>query len=384
MSKVFESLSVATEIELIKNRCQVWIEKFAYAQMNKFNWVSRQHCYASPGCNGPHFAIETPIRNTCHWLITFLILNSWAQDKEISRYIEAMRKWLLEDNAYRVEGVFKIRQQPGYDICNGVIGPAWVLETLSRLSLYLGDSEAHALGLEIIEQLGFVSALGMWKRNDPLNKNYRIDYTYDHQAWLAASMVDFGILDAPQMFLDKTLGGLMRLRADGRVCHISYASSIRGLLGRVAYARQERIAAERVAYVEKSYHHYVLFPLARMKNTFKNHSLYSSGLMTSAVNYLKDIHLEELENYSLCVSYNAPGFEFPMLAFGFGEHIPEFVKGMQAVMDWQVSHTFNDEHNACLNAPDPLTLTARIYEVALFVEACSSAQSNVPVHREAC
>ncbi len=355
---------------LANDRAKTWIENFSYAQMNKFNWVDRQRCFASPGCNGPYFALETPVRNTCHWLVTFLILNTWLKDKEVLRHIEGMRRWLLDDNAYYVGcGVFKIRQQPGLDICNGVIGPAWVLESLARLDRYLEDSKAYVLAHRVIKQLKFSRKFGMWQRSDPLNNNYRIDYTYDHQAWLAAAITDVGGFEEPRLFLDKTAEGLMRLRADGRIRHIAYANSVRGILARMAFARREHTAYQDIEVVEKSYHHYVLFPLARMKNRFEYHTLYNSSLLKHATGYLNSINIDELSNYPLCVSYNAPGFEFPMLALVLGEHANNFSKKLQKVMDWQQLHTFNDDHNACLNAADPLTLTARIYELALFVEA---------------
>lgn len=377
---MLETGSNPSILGLANDQAKKWIEQFSFAQMGKLNWIDRNHCFACPGTNGPHFALETPVRNTCHWLVTMLILSTWVDDKEVSACIDGMRNWLLKDNKYLIDkGVYKIRQQAGYDTCNGVIGPAWVLEALSRLYRYRSDEYALMTGEDIISRLGFNDKIGMWKRCDPITKNFRIDYTYDHQAWLAAAISDFGYSENVQKFLDKTLNGLMKLRPDGRVRHISYACTIRGVLARLAFKKREAVDMKSIDQMEKSYHHYVLFPLARLKSSFQEHDLFQSDLIVDSVRYMESVDLGELSEYPLCVSYNAPGFEYPIIALNLGDYSSGFVSSLLQVMDWQVEQTFNSTNTGCINSPDPLTLSSRIYELALFVEKYNEMKQEQPV-----
>ena len=78
------------------------------------------------GHNGPRFDIDTPLRNTAHWAITFL--RSFQLSKD-DIFINAARKSLeyISSHSRRSNGAFFCRNSIMKDKSNGLIGQAWVI-----------------------------------------------------------------------------------------------------------------------------------------------------------------------------------------------------------------------------------------------------------------
>lgn len=68
--------------------------------------------------------------------------------------------------------------------------------------------------------------------------------------------------------------------------------------------------------------------------------------------------------------YNAPGFELPLLLAHFGDKIPLTWDDMKTIYDEQLVRVMSRDLAFCgRNTQDPLTLSARIYELGLFIES---------------
>lgn len=366
-----------TEFNKVAMTSKKIIADFIYFQLKKLNWQDENHCFASAGFNGPHFNLETPVRNTCHWLVTMIIANNWLEDKEISKTITAMANWLLENNPYYLNGAYKMRQHPGGDCTNGVIGPSWILECLIRLNKYKADDRTKNRADEMINKLTFSKNIGLWHRFDPFTNNKKIDYTYDHQVWLAAVLAEFGKFENVDLFLNKSLGRLMQLRKNGLINHVAFAVSMKGLLLWFIYLLRQKIDKVKILSLEKSYHHYVLFGLARIKHFLPENKIFTSYLLRQALEYQEQFNINEYIDLPLAISYNSPGFEFPLIGFEFRKSFSTFNQNLSNTINWQIKHTFNTNRNSCLNAKDPINLTARIYELTLFVEYFSSIKECV-------
>ena len=143
-------------------------------------------CYFPGGWNGPHLALETPVRNSCHWLVTYSILyDITGVEKYKVRSYELFR-WLNDGNPFYQNGFYINRQRQGQDFCNGVIGNAWIIEAFSIFESVFKESTSKN---KIIDSMKFDSRTSLWHRFDPINRNYKIDYTFDHQAWYASSLL---------------------------------------------------------------------------------------------------------------------------------------------------------------------------------------------------
>jgi hypothetical protein len=79
------------------------------------------------GHNGPYFHPETPVRNTVHWLIILIKVYKITKNKV---FLDASRKCINYLVRQKTEYNYHQRTYKGKDKCNGLIGPAWVMEAL--------------------------------------------------------------------------------------------------------------------------------------------------------------------------------------------------------------------------------------------------------------
>jgi hypothetical protein len=269
------------------------------------------------------------------------------------------------------------RQKPGKDWCNGVIGPAWIIEALVRYARYLGSREARDLAVEIATACPFDAGQGAWKRLDPKDGVTTIDATYNHQAWLASAVAEADSALAPRVvsFLDRSVDGAFRLRDSGRIDHLMY---LRGGFHRAAQlkhalqsVREEKTVSEK----EDGYHLFVLFALARLKRNLPEHPFFAHPRLKRSLQYVAEpAFLDKLSGSHYAYPYNAPGFELPIIVAAFESVEPSLgTVDCMYVYDEQRRRTFSDPVGLFAGGcPDPCTLAARVYELALGVEAMSA------------
>lgn len=339
-------------------------------------YLDRQLAFAPGGQNGPHFALETPVRNTCHWLTAFAI---GYHIRPNSRYLQAataLYRWLVVDCVFKKNGYYVIRQA-GRDWCNGVIGNAWLIEALVRAASYLEIEEACQVANTLYGTNRFDHGIGAWHRYDPLNGKYSVDFTLDHQAWFASAASDLGKDDEVSRFLSACQNGAFRVRSDGRIAHLYYAWNIRGLFFRLFFGYRERRIADFIAELEQGYQHYTLLPFARLYQRHASHAFFQTVQFESALRHLGPDWLKNVEASRYGYQYNAPGFELPLIINAFESKVALSWTDMQNVLEKQMGLVGNQDRNRCAkNNPDPLTLSARIYELGLFLESVTGERSG--------
>ncbi len=114
------------------------------------------------GHNGPYFHSETPIRNTCHWIIAFLKAYKITGD---DRYLKASGKCI--DFLIESKGEYNYHHRAvrrGYDMCNGLIGPAWTMEALLVAAKELNRKDLEGLASQIFLLHKFDYNLGLWHK----------------------------------------------------------------------------------------------------------------------------------------------------------------------------------------------------------------------------
>jgi len=335
--------------------------------------LSDDKWFSPGGNNGPHFAIESPVRNTCHWIVALLIGYKLFNDKELLTKSQKLGRWLLESNNFYRQGCYVMRQTKSTDCVNGVIGPAWVLEALARLKRYADNQLAMDRAESIIKTLEYNAKEGGWCRYDPFVGKFSVDYTYDHQAWLAAALNDCGQRDDVESFIDSLSAGSYEVDASGRIFHLLKTNSLKGRLLAYRYKKKSRLVED----VEIGYHLYCLYPLARLAMAYSEHDFFSSSKIKSSLKYCTFDNISKMERSRYGFTYNAPGLELPMIYSVFGDQMPIGKDEVFAVYKRQLEITGDfDSKLHVNNNPDPMTMVARIYELAMFLEMSTEASNT--------
>ncbi|MEM0965503.1 MAG: hypothetical protein AAGJ81_05080 [Verrucomicrobiota bacterium] len=317
------------------------------------------------GHNGHYHDPETPVRNTSHYIIAFL--RAWELSDD-SSFLEAAKRsvdWLIKSNPYRGKYNFQHRSKPGKDLCNGLIGPAWVIEALLFSEKYLEIREARELARDLFNLHPFNSKTKVWDRVEPDGSRLSFDMTFNHQLWFAACASPL-ITDTPEAeerigaFADN-LPDLFDMAASGRIVH-------------PLWVRQRRLR-ERVKRAIKPAHHQALlskeigyhafnllgFSIMKLGGVSLNPKVLSR--IEKAIEYLNtNEYLNGIESSECGFPYNPPGWEVPMaksvLAGGFPAECTVWIQR-------QLAYSFDSSNRMMSHrTDDPETQTARIYEAS--------------------
>ena len=142
-----------------------------------------------PSHNGPYYQNETPARNTAHWII---LLAYGYVNSEDARYLKAIRDaadYLIGPAVLIGGHNFQVREEDTslVDGVNGVIGAAWLFEALDAASSTLKDPKYKLIAVDVFENHKFNRKNGLWHRHLLDGSIGRIDQTFNHQLWFAAT-----------------------------------------------------------------------------------------------------------------------------------------------------------------------------------------------------
>lgn len=332
-------------------------------------WDDKGNCFFPGGTNGPHLALESPVRNSAH-ILTALISHIEQSDINSSTYekmaMGIMNWFKWEGNPFRIERTFWVRQKSGVDVVNGVIGPAWVAEGIFRAGSYFKDEQAINLAKDIINAHQFDSNVGLWKRYDPLSKIYRFDLTYDHQVIFASIAVKMGFVNDVDMFLNKSSGKLLGINQYGRYSHLANVNSARGIAAKLVYLLKHKRHFETIENIENCYHHYNLFGFATIHKYLPEHSFFRTDKFARSLSFLNEFDINKIRHEKLGFLYNNPIYEFPLIVKQFGS-IVNLDKGTSFL-----GNSYKDVLGECLDlvdrSCDKLTQLTRVYELFLGLE----------------
>lgn len=327
------------------------------------------------GVNGPYYDVETPVRNTAHWLITFALLYKRTGDEQYKEAATKLLNFLLNPGKHCKEQVYIHRQKKGKDWSNGIIGQAWIVEALHIAGKILNSTEASKRAVEAINVFKFQSSLSVWDRIDAANGSRAIDYTLNHQLWFAAAKAeaDQNSYAEVDSFLSLLQAGAFRVRANGLICHLLYSSSFKGKLLEYRYLLLEKRNMNAVLKKEIGYHLFNLYPLARLYRLRPEHPFFATDKFKRALNYMVSKEFNEaLENNKYAYPYNSPAFEMPLVLATFKHLLNESInidEISNRLLQKQTALTFDSESRVfSKNTDDSITLTARIYEYVLGLE----------------
>ncbi len=322
------------------------------------------------GHNGPYFDEETPVRNTGHWLITFLKAYEISGDKKFFDSAYKAVNYLLSRECRPMDAVFWHRKNPEKDFSNGLIGQAWSIEALSAAA---GCFEMP----EILETAGRVYLLhpldektGLWRRVGVDGSFLAVDGTFNHQLWFAAAgalinkyLDDGEIGRRAGIFMDRILDNL-ELYPSGLIVH-HVKPGISSKLRRAYYSyrvKNQRIKQETVSKAA-GYHLFNLYAFSLLKICFPEHSFWKSGIFNRLWAYANSAEYEKaLFDSEFGYPYNPPGFEM-----AFAMEVFERSSGKREKQEKWVSGQMRmcfDSNSKLMekNTKDRNTAVARIYE----------------------
>ncbi len=326
------------------------------------------------GHNGPHGDPETPVRNTSHWLITFV--KAFEVSGE-GRFLEAARRcvgYLSSDAARPMKAAFWHRTNPEKDFGNGLIGQAWTIQALARAAPGLGADPALSLAADVFLRHAFEDDRGLFRRLHVDGSLGPVQNALNQQVWLALAGAEVArALPAA----DRRRGEIER-RVDAFVArlprHLAWRAS--GLLvhdarriGKEGWKRRIRNSLWRPAHPQEvGYHAFNLLGLALLDRARPLGADLVRGVLARPVALLfKSWFFRALEDDRFAFRYNPAGFEAAVAVTHFRDALgldPAASRELVArLVARQVERHFCHE-TALMNrsTDDPATLAARFCE----------------------
>ena len=355
------------------------------------------------GHNGPYHDPETPVRNTAHWLITFLKLHDVTGEK---RFFEAARdaaEYLQTTEARPNNFTFIHRSSEDKNRCNGLIGQAWTIEALAIASEQLDDPRLASLAEEVFLLHPFDERLGLWKSVEIDGERLSFDGTFNHQLWFAAAggilahhpAVSNRIHHRVITFLDR-IGSNLGLYDSGLIRHGLKATNSPGralrllrndrrgrlffiqLIGRssltevdflrdlvrhpVVPLRRPPLAEEYLRQKAVGYHSFNMYAMGLLHGEYPDHRFWESEKFQRCYEYMRSQeYYTNVGASKYGFPYNPPGIEVPFAIEVFDDEPDR--KLQEQWLGRQFSRCYDAKrHRMSRNNPDPETLTARLYQ----------------------
>jgi len=342
-----------------------------------------------PGRNGPWNDPETPVRNTGHWLLTFL--NAYESSNE-DRYRSASDRaveYLLSQEARPYEQTFHHRHVSSQDRCNGLIGQAWSIEALVAAGETLDREELLHLAESVFLLHPFDERLAAWKIVDIDGTVIGFDMTFNHQLWFAA----VGALLAQQpntnpeverrvrRFMDE-LKANTQLYESGIIRHllkpdfnipkyttvffdgIRRGTAHKMILGQLrSMATRGGESSSKDEWHERAigYHSFNMYAFALLYERFPSHDFWNSRVFDRALSFATgDGFAAQLDGNPYGYPYNCSGIEMAYVLEVFGENNRD---AQREWIDRQLALHYDPRGKMLSkNTADANTLTARLYE----------------------
>ncbi len=341
------------------------------------------------GRNGPYFDLESPVRNSAHALCAMSVAYSITGDTSFATEGRSLAGFLLTDQAFSLGSHAVHRQKHPKDWCNGVIGPAWLIESLAWAGELLGLPQASERARELALSQPFDREAALWRRRDPKRGVGGADRTLNHQVYFAAAAAAAtrssaeGPVRSVDAFLDHLATGGFRVHADGLIVHHvprndESPTSLRGARERLLRVARNSPTVHRLRgnsagtapdarERDHGYHLYSLFSLANLRTFAPDHKFWRSSELLQALSFVtRPGWLASLDANRYAYPYNGPGLELPLIARLFADLEPQLPDLAAEALREQINRTWDaPTQQFARTTDDRLTLAARSYELGL-------------------
>lgn len=323
-----------------------------------------------PGHNGPYNDVETALRNTCH-LAILLVHFEIFDDKELqSLVIDQLAESLLSDRYQPLEAAYWSRMNREKDFCNGLMGQAWVLESLIELYKFSGETRFIDKAKSLFKLHPYNSMTHSWHRISVDGSVLSPDPTFNHQLWFAAmglQIDDDQIQAVCKDFFDNSLSRCQVYRNgviyhDSRVGMTPRFPGVPKLLNAVLTVALNFKRKRALYYKSVGYHSFNLYAFAIIFEYLPNHDFWKSKKFSLIKNVItRRKFLKDLEKSDYGWQYNPPGLEIAYF-------VQNFIGDKELVKTWLRRHlelTYDVDSQELLTscAHDKMTAVARLYEL---------------------
>lgn len=303
------------------------------------------------GHNGTRNDPETPVRNTGHWLITFIKV--YELTKEHKYYDAAYRciDYLLSKDARPMGASFWHRKNPYKDFCNGVMGQAYTIEALATAFGLFHDQRILETAEEVFLMHPFDKNKGIWRRVSVDGSYLSFDRTFNHQLWFGAAGAllsqysDGEVKERIELFLDKLKKNL-KIYPNGLIKHrhiLNY--KIKQALG---------------------YHQFNLYAFSLLKSIYPEHKFWRNKKFLKALKLEQSkIYKSIIEDESFSSPYNPAGFDTSFIerAFVLKTFYDKYEDEQKRLVSLQINRSYDFTNNMLsLRSKDPVTVAARLYK----------------------
>ncbi|NVJ86748.1 MAG: agl cluster protein AglQ [Algoriphagus sp.] len=334
--------------------------------------LSRQFLDGSmpAGHNGPYRDPETPVRNTSHWLISYLKSYELTGENKFKEAAEKSLSYLMSEKARPMKATFWHRKNPKKDFSNGLMGQAWTIEALEYAFRFFGDDAILRLAVDVFRLHPYKSAHKAWETVNVDGSIKGFDPTFNHQLWFAAVggvLSKHGDQEIRTQVLDfiNGLSDSMKTYSNGVIKHHPTGYQSVGKKEKLwAHYRHFRIPRKQKEYTylkSIGYHGFNLYALGLIHNEFPELSFFETSLFKSMIAVIDSEEFKSKISYSpYSYDYNPPGFElaFALQKFGDRSKAELFLKE-----DFKRSYSEEKSQWGLKNPIDPETAAARVYEL---------------------
>ncbi len=339
-----------------------------------------EHGAFPAGWNGPYHDIETPVRNTAHWVITLLRAHQISGDDAFLSAARRGLEYLTSRDVRPMNATFFCRTNPEKDFSNRLMGQAWAIEALCVAADYLHEPAYRELAREVFLLHPFVHKAGLWRCVHVDGSFFDFDRTFNHQLLFAAAgaLIDNDpeseIGKRITRHLDRVKSFHLRVDAEtGRIVHnilaITPPSSPQARVRRTiegVLSQGNKPPKAYQAMKEAGYHAFNMYGFAILKERFPQHPIWESKAFRAALAYVNtEGYVQALEGNKYGFPYNPPGFEVALTQQVFADTFGTPIR----TPEWWVSQQLQRHYNGdtrLLNrdTADEATMAARLYEAA--------------------
>lgn len=349
--------------------------------------------FATAGHNGPHGHLDTPARNTAHYLVIYSYLYKKTKDEKYLKLCNKFVDYIVRLQQKSKSGAIECMTTDRFDHLNGLIGQGWVIEGLMYYYAICKDPRCLDTSLNIFYSQKYDWNLHLWRRIELDGRDINIDPTYNHQFWFAACsavLCDYvDDKDIERMILDfvnESSKRDFRIYSNGLQRHYCNVNSpaiksakkkrfIKYLLTPLRWYDPKKFDPY---YQEYGYHLFDLYGWCILQERYPNLALFSSSKYKSAVTYARNIkeinyrnrvdtYLKNGKRFNIYgYSYNCPAFEWPYISLinGFNS-----LSEINALFETLKSLMWNEKTGQFTNnQPDIETWNARVYELVRYLD----------------
>lgn len=363
-----------------------YMEKVARKNLDRF----LEQGYATAGHNGPHGHLDTPVRNTAHYLIIYSYLYKKYGEKPFASVCKLFFEYLKKCQQESKSGAIQCMITDRFDHLNGLIGQGWVIEALIYYYETFKDEEALQLAKKIFDVQQYDWDKHLWHRIELDGLDIGIDVTSNHNVWFAGCSYKLAeYCDAPEIdkvirdFLTEGQHIILNTYSNGLMVHPvvcddpqfekgKWKRVVRDILSPLKPLNPRKLDKH---YMEYAYHIYDMYGYSLLKTKYGNLPLYSSEDYQKATQFAantEELHrLNRTDNPMKTnvyfYAYNTPAFEWPFVAKMNGFYVEEAQNRF-----WEVQEMLmfdRDSGQMSRNNPDIETWNARTYEIIKFLES---------------